>query len=82
MRTKQQLYDLIEFQYDPIYCSFVKKQTHKTNVSKAIAYAEKKKIEFLRPASRFTRFIVALNGEKQYSLIFKEGREQKKYMRS
>jgi hypothetical protein len=75
MNTKRQgygrLYDLIEYRYDYEKKAFVKVATHKYNVPKAIAYSEKKKIEFLTPRSLYTRFKIVKNGVKQYSNQFK-----------
>lgn len=65
------LKDLVEFQFNHALKRFVKVQTHKTNVPPAIAYAEKKKIEFLRPISLHTRFKVVNNGTYQYKNTFK-----------
>jgi len=65
------LYDLIEFRWDISLKSFVKVQTHKTNIPKAIAYSEKKKIEFLIRPNSLRRFKVVKNGELQYSNKFK-----------
>lgn len=65
------LYDLVEFRFDYHTRTFVKKQTHKYNLPKAICYSEKKKIEFLTPVSSHTRFRVVPNGQLQYSNFFK-----------
>lgn len=70
------LYDLIEYRYDYIKKAFIKIATHKYNVSKAIAYSEKKKIEFLTPRSLYTRFKIVLNGTKQYSNQFNSMRRK------
>jgi hypothetical protein len=69
-----QLYDLIEFQFDHVRKCFVKKQTHKTNLPKAICYSEKKKL--VKTASLHTRFSVVKNGAKQYDLTFKKLRKR------
>lgn len=68
--NKNELKDLVEFWFNHKTKKFVKHQTHKTNVPAAIAYAEKKKIEFLRPTSLHTRFKVVNNGEYQYKNTF------------
>jgi hypothetical protein len=65
------LYDLIEYRFDYERRSFIKVCTHKYNVSRAIAEAEKRKILFLTPKSLYTRFKIVLNGTKQYSNSFK-----------
>lgn len=72
------LVDLVEWRWSRDYNAFVKVQTHKTNVPKAIAIAEKKKIEFLTPRSRLTRFTTDPNGTYQYVNQFKSGRRLKK----
>lgn len=66
-----QLHDLVEFWFDHQARTFIKHQTHMTNKPKAMCYAEKRKIEFLRPISLHTRFKVVKNGELQYSNLFK-----------
>ncbi|MFO0419334.1 MAG: hypothetical protein ACK53T_08010 [Planctomycetota bacterium] len=71
MNKNPTLYDLVEFRRDHIRGTFVKVATHKTNVSKAIAYSEKKKIEFLRPTTLYTRFKIVKNGSYQYKNNFK-----------
>jgi len=65
-----QLYDLIEFRWNASLNSFVKVQTHKTNIPSSIVYAEKKKIEFLTPKSRTTIFKIVKNGQYQYRQKF------------
>lgn len=78
MKT-QTLHDLVEFRFNHQRKIFVKHETHKTNVPKAICYAEKKKIEFLRPTSLHTRFRVVKNGQLQYSNTFKKTKNEKTY---
>lgn len=71
------LVDLVEWRWSRDHNAFVKVQTHKTNVPKAIAIAEKKKIEFLTPRSRMTRFTTHPNGTYQYINQFKFKRKKK-----
>lgn len=71
MGNQAKLFDLVEFRFDHERKKFLKTETHKTNLPKAICYAEKKKIEFLRPTSLHTRFRVVPNGAYQYSNEFK-----------
>lgn len=61
------LFDLVEYRFDHARRAFVKAQTRLYNQPAALCYGEKKKI---RPVSRFTRFKVVPNGEKQYSNQF------------
>lgn len=69
------LYDLVEFWFDHTTKRFVKKQTHKYNVPKALAYSEKRKIQILRPTSLYTRFKVVTNGTFQYTNQFKQNKK-------
>lgn len=65
-----QLWDLVEFRWDHQSKCFIKKETHITNLPKAICYAEKKRLE--KNASLHTRFRVVKNGETQYTNTFKK----------
>lgn len=64
------LCDLVEYRWDFFRRAFVKAATLVTNRPPAICYAEKKKVEFLRPTTRYTVFKVVKNGAKQYSNKF------------
>lgn len=69
-----QMWDLYEFHFDRTKGEkglFVKYQAHVLNQPKAICYGQKKKIEFLTPRSRLTRFRVVKNGTLQYTNSFK-----------
>lgn len=65
------LFDLIEYRRDFKRKQFVKVQTHKYNLPRAICESEKRKILFHTPKSRYTRFKIVENGAKQYSNQFK-----------
>lgn len=73
-----QLYDLVEFQYrhdTGLHQSppkvlkrgnFVKRQTHKTNVPRAICEDYKLKL-LAQGQTRYTRFVICKNGTYQYT---------------